>query len=232
VREEEEKPFEGKRFPTFFKLKGKDYGQESVRETPVNMRSRITFETDAENNYFGRATEKGQFDLFLLNGEHRVPFTDSVGPNLQNGIGTLSVRLPLNCQVGDTLRFLAVVTDPARIDPFENRFTVKVKPADQSSGAPGERRKPPTGEPGGDRDIPGGIALPKIIPVYEKDWDAQTLPFDKYTSLQIKNAGDDSAQNGDAKPIYDFYVNMDNLYLKMEIKPAHRDPEVTRARFT
>jgi hypothetical protein len=80
VREEEEKPFEGRRFPTYFKLKGKDYGQELMRETPCGMRSRITFESDAENNYFGRATETGQFSLFLLNGDNRVPFTDSVGP--------------------------------------------------------------------------------------------------------------------------------------------------------
>jgi hypothetical protein len=232
VLEKEEKPFEGKRFPTFFKLKGKDYGQELVRETPINMRSRIVFETDAENDYFGRDTETGQFSLFLVNGEHRVHVTDYVGPNLQNGIGTLSVQLPHNCQVGDTLRFLAVVTDPSRIDPFENRFTIRVKQEAPPSGSAGERRKPPAGEPGDDREVPGGIALPNIIPVYEKDWDAQTPAFDKYTALRIKYAGDDSAQNGDAKPVFDFYVNMDNLYLKTEIKPAHRNPEVTRARFT
>jgi hypothetical protein len=247
VREEEEKPFEGKRFPTFFKLKGKDYGQELVRETPINMRSRIVFETDAENDYFGRDTETGQFSLFLVNGEHRVHVTDYVGPNLQNGIGTLSVQLPPECQVGDSLRFLAVVTDSSRIDPFENRFTVKVKPEASPSGATGERRKPPAGEPGDDREIPAGIALPKIIPVYESPdpdadsveqrqkrstWTDHTPPFDKYTALQIKNAGEDGAENGDAKSVFDFYVNMDNLYLKTEIKPAHRDPEVTRARFT
>src|SRR5262249_41290249 len=96
VREEEEKPYEGKRFPTFFKLKGKEYGQELVRDTAINMRSRIAFETDAENDYFGRASETGQFSLFIINGEHRVPVTDYVGPNLQNGIGTLSIQLPVN----------------------------------------------------------------------------------------------------------------------------------------
>jgi hypothetical protein len=100
VRDEEEKPFEGKRFPTFFKLKGKDYGQELVRETAINMRSGITFETDAESDYFGRATETGQFSLFLLNSEERFPVTGYVGPNLQNGIGTLSLQLPPDCEVG------------------------------------------------------------------------------------------------------------------------------------
>jgi hypothetical protein len=232
VRDEEEKPFEGERFPTFFKLKGKDYGQQLVRETPINMRSRITFETDAENDYFGRTTETGQFSLLLVNGEHRVPVASYVGPNLQNGIATLSVQLPLNCQVGDTLNFVALVTDSSRIDPFENRFIVRVRPAAQPSGSPGERRKPPAHEPGDDREVAAGIALPNIIEVYEKDWDMHNPAFDKHTALSIKNAGDDSAQNGDAKPIYDFYINMDNLYLNTEIKPAHRDPKVIRARFT
>jgi hypothetical protein len=232
VREEQETPFQGSRFPSFFKLKGREYGQVLERETPINMRSRIAFETDAENDYFGRATERGQFSLFRTDVEPRLPVTDYVGPNLQNGIGTLSIQLPADCQVGDTLCFLAVVTDPTRIDPFENRFSVTVKPEAQPTGSTGERRKPPGGKPGDDREVPGGIALPNIIPVYEKDWDAQTPPFDKYTALQIKNAGDDSAENGDEKPIYDFYVNMDNLYLKTEMKPAQSDPEVTRARFT
>lgn len=232
VREEEEKPFAGKRFPTFFKLKGKDYGQQLVRESPINMRSRIAFETDGENDYFGRASETGQFSLFLVNAEDRVPVTDYVGPNLQNGIGTLSVQLPLNCQVGDALDFLAVVTDSSRIGAFENRFTVRVRPAVQPSGAPGERRKPPAGEPGDDREVAAGIALPIINEIYEKDWEKQTPAFDKYTALRIKHTGDDSAQNGDAKPIYDFYVNMDNLYLKTEIKPAHCEANLLRARFT
>ncbi|NMC20338.1 MAG: hypothetical protein GYA33_07945 [Thermogutta sp.] len=232
VREEGEKPFVGKRFPTFFKLKGKDYGQELIRETPINMRSRIAFETDAENDYFGRATETGQFSLFLVKGENREPVTDYVGPNLQNGIGTLSVQLPPDCQVGHMLSFVAVVTDATRIDPFENRFAVKIKPAAPPSGSAGERRKPPDGEPGEDREVPMGIALPNIIPVYEKDWEAQTPRFDRFTALQIKNAGDDGAENADVKPIFDFYVNMDNVYLKTELKLGHRDPEVTRARFT
>jgi hypothetical protein len=236
VREEEddEKPFEGKRFPTFFKFKGKDYGQQLVRETPINMRSRITFETDAENDYFGRASETGQFSLFIVNGDHKIPVKDYVGPNLQNGIGTLSVQLPINCQVGDVISFVAVVTDSSRIDPFLNRFTVKVRPASEPSGEPAQRRKPPSGEIGDDRDVAAGIALPKIIEVYEPDWDKQTPRFDKNTALRIVNAGllDENGGNGEGKPIYDFYVNMDNIYLKTEMKPSNRDPRLINARFT
>jgi hypothetical protein len=143
------------------------------------------------------------------------------------------VQLPLNCQVDDILKFLAVVTDPSRIDPFENKFTAKVRPAAEPSGEPGHRPKPTTNHKGDDREVAAGIALPNIIEVYEKDWGKHNPNFDKYTALRIKSAGvDENGQNGDAKPVFDFFVNMDNIYLNTEIKPAYRDPKVVRARFT
>jgi hypothetical protein len=119
------------------------------------------------------------------------------------------------------------------VDPFENRFTIRVKSEAQASGSPGGRRKPPGGEPGDEREIPAGISLPKIIKVFEPDWGKQNPRFDKFTALRIKNAGasEDNASKGEAETVYDFYVNLDNVYLNTEIKPAHRDPELTRARF-
>jgi hypothetical protein len=233
VRDDDEKPFTGKNFPTFFKFKGKDYGCELTRETALKMRARITFETDAENDYFGRASEPGQFSLFLLNGDARIQVSDYVGPNLQNGIGTLSVQLPTNCIVGDQVRYLAVVTDPSRLDPFENRFVIKVRPAAHTNGGPGPRRKPPAGEEGDDREVPGGITMPNIIEVPEKDWDKQSPHFDKHTALRIKNAGETDEATGEAKPVYDFYINVDNLYLKTEMKQAKgAEPNMLKARFT
>jgi len=156
-----------------------------------------------------------------------------VGPNLHNGIATLSVQLPGQSRVGDVLHFLAVVTDPSRVDQFENRFTVRVKPKATPSGHPVGPRKPPGGERGQDREIPAGISLPKIVRVFERDWERYNPRFDKFTALRIKNAGacEESGHNGEAKTVYDFFVNLDNVYLNTEIKPAYRDPEVTRARF-
>jgi hypothetical protein len=54
--------------------------------------------------------------------------------------------------------------------------------------------------------------------------------------LQIKDAGVDEANgsNGheeEKATVYDFYVNMDNLYLQSEMKPASADPELLRNRF-
>ena len=111
---------------------------------------------------------------------------------------------------------------------------MKVRPAAQPTGEPTTRRKPPSGENGDDREVAAGITMPNIIEVHEADWDKQTPPFDKHTALRIKNAGlpDENGGNGDAKSVYDFYVNMDNLYLKTEIKPSNRDPRLINARFT
>ncbi|MBM3982078.1 MAG: hypothetical protein FJ304_17805 [Planctomycetes bacterium] len=233
VREEEETPFVGKRFPTFFKFKGKDYHTELARETAINMRTRVEFETDAENDYFGRDSETGVFSLFRVVGDARVAVENYVGPNLQNGTATLSVQLPQNCQVGDTLKFVAVVKDPTLTEPFENCFTVKVKPEAKPGPPGGEKKKHKSGEPGSDREVPGGIALPNIIEVWESCWGDQTPPFDKHTALRIKNAGvTDETDGAEAKPVYDFYINMDNIYLNSELKPSKADPKLLRARFT
>lgn len=231
VQEREQQNYKGKRFPTFFKFKDVDYGKPLRRETPKNMRSRITFETDATNDYFSRNEEKGEFSLYRLEGDQRVPVANYLGPNLYNGIANLSVPMPEDAQVGELLNFVAVVTDPSRIDPFENRFSVRVKPESSASGGAGRRRGPPDRKPGVDREIRGGINLPNIIEVFEKDW--ETHNFDKFTGLRIKNAGnyEENGSDGEGKPVYDFYVNMDNLYLRTELKPANRNPEITRARF-
>ena len=111
---------------------------------------------------------------------------------------------------------------------------VRVQAAMTPSGAAKPPRKPPSKDDGDDREIQGGIALPNIIEVTEAEWGHQKPPFDKYTALRIKDAGvnDENGQNGDAKSVYDFYVNVDNLYLKTEMKPAYTDPQVTQARFT
>ena len=127
--QEEEKPFQGKVYPTFFKFLGKEYGAKLHRETPKNMRSRISFDTDAVNDYFSRSIDPGRFTLSMEVGGQGQPVRNYVGPNLQNGSATLSVQLPEDCNVGDEFHYLAVVTDPTRLEGFENRFSVTVKPA-------------------------------------------------------------------------------------------------------
>lgn len=226
-----EEKFIGKRFPSYFKFKGKDYGQVQQRECHINLRSRLIFETDAENEYFAREIEPGQFSLFRVTGENNPPH-ENYSIHLQNGIASLNLQLPNDCKVEDQLEFLARTTDPSRIDPFENRFRLKILPAAVKEGESGNRRKPPSDKSGNEREIPSGIALPKITPVYESEWDSKNPPFDKYTALRIINAGS-SEDIGDTEDenIYDFFVNMDNQYLKYELKTVRSQPDIVKARF-
>jgi len=228
-----EKEFHGKQHPTFFKFKGKDYGKELCRECHINQRCRMVFETDAINDYFSRNSDPGEFALYLLSGQHRVPVSDYVGPNLHNGVATLTVQLPINCEVGDSLQFEAVVNDPTLLDPFTNKFSIDVIEAAETQ-QPGTKgaRKPPSDETGEDREVASGITLPKPIPVYEADWGKYDPPFDRHTALRIKIDEEPQAENGgQTHDVYDFFINMDNLFFKTELKSAGDEIDLVSARW-
>jgi len=230
---EQETEFQGKRHPTYFKFKDRDYGRELRRDCHINQRARIVFETDAANDYFSRPSDKGQFTLEQVFEHGKTSATDFVGPNLQNGIATLTVRLPANCDVGDSLCFEATVTDPTVLAPFVNRFAVEVKPEIEPNGGNGTRRKPPAGDKGDSREVPAGISLPKIIPVTEPEWDKYS--FDKYTALRvgISDVGESNgeSQNGHRHVVYDFKINMDNLFFKSELKTGNQEADILKARW-
>jgi hypothetical protein len=233
----EEKPFQGRRFPTYFKFRGKDYGAELERDCHINMRCRVTFETDAVNDYFSRKVERGSFSLFILTDKTRVLVEDYT-LNLQDGVASLNLRLPAEAQIGSTLRLSAEVKDPSRLESFENSFVVHVKEAvEPTSSKKGNRTKPPSEKPGEDRDFPAGIQLPNRIRVTESDWNKHDPPFDQYTALRIKHAGalnGDKEDSNDGKDVYDFFINLDNIhlkrYLKYELKSGQHE-DVVQTRF-
>jgi len=235
----QEESFEGKRYPTYFKFKEREYGTKLHRDCNINTRCRIVFETDVVNDYFSRDIDRGEFSLFIIAGDHRLPVRN-YSLNLQNGIATLNLQLPANCCVGDELRFIALVGDGTQIEPFKNCFVLNITgPAESTTGRRTRRRRPPGQKAGDEREIPSGIQLPKIIKVCEnpvdgaKRWEDISPPFDKYSALRVINAGspDENGENGNGKDVYDFYVNVDNIYLKTEQKASELEPEVTEARF-
>ena len=233
----EDKPFDGKTYPSFFKFKGKDYGQSLNRETHINTRSRIAFETDVVNDYLSRSIDPGTFTLFVRNGDGRQEAKDAgfgSNVNLQNGIASLSIKFPEHCKVGEKLEFVAVINDSTRIEPFENKFSIMLQKAMESSGGNGHRQKPPKEESGDEREMPGGIEIPKPIPVRQEDWEKKG--FDQFTALKIIDSGErgDSATGQKDVVIYDFLINVDNIhlkrFLKAELKPGE-DDKVAQTRF-
>jgi hypothetical protein len=234
----EDKPFEGKTYPTFFKFKGKDYGHALNRESHVNMRCRISFETDAANDYFKRGIDPGFFSLFVLDGDERKEIKDISGfasnVNLQNGIASLSMKFPETCKVGDKFHLIAVANDSTQLEPFENRFSIALQQPMESRGGNGGRRKPPQDDEGDEREMPGGIEIPKPIQVRQDEW--ENHGFDQFTALKIKDSGErgNSTAGTNEAVIYDFFINADNVHLKRFLKTELKNGEgdkVAQTRF-
>lgn len=196
VSQEEE--FVGKKFPTYFKIRLK-----GVKGCPINSKFRIQYETDATNDYFERDNLPGEFGLYMEEKE----YTDYI-LNLWNGLATLSVSLPGRVKVGDALIFKSIVTDPTQFGPFEDQFQVDVlKQRRKNNGERGERKKPPSQEKGSDRSIPSRLSLPQVIEIRKDRW--LEFDFSEFSALEVKHTGTEG---------YDFYINMDNIYLLSEIK--------------
>ena len=129
---------------------------------------------------------------------------------------------------------VATLTDRSRVEPFGNKFTVSVKGPVDLRGTRGKRRSPPSREKGTERETPSGIALPKIIEVTQAEWHQHTPPFDQFTALRIRHAGTvgEKAEQEDVQTdVFDFYVNVDNIYFKNEVKFSGDDVELKKARF-
>ncbi len=235
---DDECPYQGKRYPSYFKTKGYPYAQALRRGCHINMRARIAFETDACNDYFIRAIDPGEFSLSVARGGRKIPVADYV-LSLHNGVAILTVRLPRDCVVGAVLLYSAIVTDPSRVDAFENIIELTaLKPAKPGGRGGSKRRRTPKEADEGSRELPAGISLPLIRRVYEepgegqKGWHEMSPPFDRYSALRVIQAPrPEEPPEGKRQSAYDFYVNVDNVFLRTEVKRASQDPEIAEARF-
>ena len=218
---ERAKDFVANPFPTFFRFQKLDYGKELRRETPANMRSRVVFETDVKNDYFARREYGGKGTLRSLDGSVSIP---NHTLNLQDGVATLNLALPTSARVNDSFRYEIVVDDETLVEPFINRFTISVGRAQKSSGGSGGGRRSSGSGQGGSGDALQGLAIPTPIPVYERDWEKHG--FDRDSALKVIDDSEDEGPDG-----YTFYINMDNLYLKTDLKATRDEPEIVKAKW-
>lgn len=199
--------FRGKYNPTFFKLITKKDGL-LKKEVQVGRKFRVKFSTDADNDFLSREDYPGSYSL-MCNGKK----CENHNMNLHNGTATLSIELPEGTKVGDELNYSCVVTDNNVFKDFRNDFTAFVIEFKESTGGGGGRRPPSEGKEG-NLLAPTGISLPKVIPVTSDKW--EQYGFDKESALRIILADEE-------KQIYDFYVNMDNIHLQLELKPIAKN---------
>lgn len=223
--------YEGKPHPSYFKFFKFPYGHKLERNAAINMRCRIAFETDVVNDYFDRLKNRGKFSLTITNGSE-PKHIEGYSLNLQNGIATLNVRLPEESSIGDVIEYESIVIDDTIIEPFINKFSIEVGPAQKIEPSESRRRKPPSTESGNQRETQTNVAMPEINEVYEQEWENRKHKFDKLSALEIVQEDAALDEYGEFKaPVYSFWVNMDNIFLKTEIKFSKADPEILKARY-
>jgi hypothetical protein len=203
----------------------------------MNSRVRVTFETDAANDYFKRPDEPGVFELYQTVDGERELASSYQRPRLLNGLAHLSLSLPDDAKEGDELSFQAVITDPSRVEPFCNTFVLSVKAErDARPGPPGKRNsagrdtglgKGAKGK-GQDGTQDSFLDIPDPIHVYEKDWKTHDPAFDKFTAIRIRRQPG-TPENEDK---YDYYINMDNVYLQTYLKAQLKRAPGLKLRFS
>lgn len=196
----------GKRYPSYFNLSNK--ARNHNRNVPINVRTRITFETDAENYYFDRDSDRGSNKLY------RDGKIEDASLNLYNGIATLNVQLPKDSKVGDQYNYQLLVTDPSRVKPFKEKFTLNVvDPKNKrKTGTGGPRIQPPGDGKGNKRKNNDMLAMPEVFELNENDWEKYN--FTEHSSLRVDSNGEGG---------YDFFINMDNIHLLTELKSSHTE---------
>lgn len=198
-------PFVGRRYPTFFRLVNNPAGG-MVKQCPLNRTCRVEFETDAMNNYFERAEDKGRIEV--------TPPNLMESSHLWNGRFETHFCVPWNSEVGQQISVTVTVSDPereARGAPFVCTFTLlaveEIDEEPRSGGIRGSRRPSTTGDR---REV--GLAIPHIAEVRKDEWDK--YGFDRYGAICVRNNGVGG---------YDCYINIDNAFLLTEVARAKTD---------
>jgi hypothetical protein len=129
------------RFPSVFKINLKENNEGKIYKTiPINQQGKLEIETDVENDYLFRPTEKGKFQLEILQKRNLSDKPISPDPNLNPNEttdiltinregpndGTIKLLIKPNekAKVGDEVEIRAVLSAPGQ--DFQCVFQVKV----------------------------------------------------------------------------------------------------------
>ena len=236
--------FEARKHPSYFEFYRKGGAGVLVRDAQLGRRCRIRFETDVENEYFSRAVQPGRYHVDLLEG----PVDDVVldhSMTLHNGIANWSINLPEDdLSIGDALKIRCTVVDDVISRPFVRTVSLSMIGITPTPGSlKGHRLKANgtgrRGRGGGDHGsgdeqgegakMPGGLQMPTVINVVENDDNWKRHGFDVRTACMLV---EDADGDGDEEHLaYTFYVNVDNVYLKTDMKDSPKDIAAMRAKF-
>jgi hypothetical protein len=233
--------FIGKPHPSYFHFHQVPPGQTLKRQTELGRRCRIKFDTDVVNDYFVRANLPGHYHFEVLEGALEGMQLDNQ-VNLHNGIANWSINLPEDRLVeGDELTIQCTVTDETLLEPFVNIARLAVGPKAEAGSGEGKRASRQAGETPADSGQgpkgkggagvhpgelePGGLQMPTIVRITQGDQNWSTHKFDEHTACKVIDDG--SERRADLT----FYVNMDNIFLRTDMKGNATDVAVAREKF-
>ena len=186
-----EKPFKGKKFPTFLEpLNLRQEEAKYVKEVPISGYRRIECGTDAENDYLSRVDSPGEAWCSLE--PHEMPH----GVSLRNGTAMFTVRAPKHAKPGEAANAEFGFTDVGRnLDPLKFAVQIRYTEAETpKSGKPGKKRD--TKE-----DTKPSLGMPRFEWVKEADWSEHDFDEDSGAYVDI----------GEKTVVY---LNQDNRYLR------------------
>jgi len=218
-----EATFKGELHPTFFRFKKMKYGEFLRRDCEVGRRCRIAFETDVVNDYFKRTTNPGRFMVDVLEGDWEEDDIDW-SLTLHDGTANASITIPEDAVSGDTITLQFSIEDDVLTNPFVNVAKLCLRPKLERPGGNGKKKKK-AGRGNGDQPQQSGIQLPNIHRIHEDNWNSD---FDRFSALKIIQGENEEDENQD---VYDFYVNVDNLYLRTDMKQSKEEPRLIEDKF-
>jgi hypothetical protein len=208
--------FKGKKFPTYFTPIQK-YPQDNPKNCHINMRFRLQFKTDADNDYFDRSNDKGELSLKINSLESK-----SYSCSLSNGTANLFATLPEDVKVGDTLHVECTVIDCSRLEPFYNEFYIHILDKMQpSNGSHTKSKREASGKNGNSEKDVAHFDIPTPLEIKKDDWPKYN--FNEDSALKVTETVDGT---------YDFFINIDNKYLLSEQKYQKIDPKLLKARYS
>ncbi|MFI8377731.1 hypothetical protein [Leeuwenhoekiella sp. NPDC079379] len=228
--QQEEIPFNPQRYPSQFKLDGKNNGETEVAKIPLEGDKTIKFSTDVENDYFDRSEDPGEMTISILNikknetkggdapGEPKDPtqLFNIVKSSPNKGTIKLSLNPKDEMKVGDMVQMKVSLSSPGA--EFDEIFWVKIA----------DKEKPKVKAPK-EEDENENLGLPELKFMYQNppeeegiatavSWEAVEVATNieaNYDTVMIPEAEGDT--------LVRIFVNMDSRVLKA-FKSKYKNP--------
>jgi hypothetical protein len=179
------------------------------------------------NDYFSRSSLPGRYHVEVIDGLEPGSEVRNSFLMPHNGFANWSFELPDEAAIGSTFTVICTVADDLNPEGFTNTVKLTVLPYSEHEGGRGQRKNRSEGGASDGREDNSGIQMPNVVRVRESMW--AEYKFDRNSACRVIP---DEVGEGVAKQVsYTFYINVDNIFLRTDMKKSKEDPKVVEAKF-